>query len=253
MTVDAVAYNVVLGLHILLIATWIGMDTGVFSSSYWIGNPKYALETRLQMGRLLGILDMGPRTSLILIFMLGLIMSVWRWGVFAGLGDAAGPVVAVLAVLLLIWLWCIWQQYLVRQAITRQKEVGWRRFFARQFTTIDLWMRILLAAVLIIAGVGSLIPGLQPIFSPFQWLDVKVALFGAIILCGVAIRFASADFEHAFGDVVRMSLTGQADSPERATAEQRIKVSLDRTRPWVITLWVIIIVMVFIATIKPSF
>src|SRR5262245_16808924 len=74
-------YTLLKSLHILLIVTWVGMDIGLFSSSFWIRNPKLSAETRLQMGRLGGMLDMGPRSSLILILAAGILLTYYGdWG-----------------------------------------------------------------------------------------------------------------------------------------------------------------------------
>ncbi len=94
-------YSVLLSLHIVFIVTWVGVDSGVFLSSFWVRNPKLSTETRLQMGRLAGLMDMGPRTSLIGILAVGLLLAYYGGWAFQWLpGWGVWLIVALMA----LWL-----------------------------------------------------------------------------------------------------------------------------------------------------
>jgi hypothetical protein len=229
-------YAVVKSLHILLIVTWLGMDIGVFSSSFWIRNASYSRETRLQLGRLAGLLDMGPRSSLILMLPVGLYLTLS--GGFGLAGPSGGLIVAAAAVLCVLWLWAVWQQYFAVHDLAAGHALGRRTFYVKGFRRIDLVLRISLAIALIAVG---LLAG-AGLFTP-AWLTWKVALFGVVILAGVGIRVVADDFPIALGEIARLGST-----PER---EARLNTALLRAYPFVLGLWAILIVMVVLAVAKP--
>src|SRR6266508_2171202 len=121
------------------------MDIGVFASSFWIRNQHLSPETRGQIGRLAGLLDMGPRSSLILMLATGLILTAsGGWGL-QQLGAATPFVVATVAALCLVWLWAVWQQHFALAALSSGQPLGRRTFFVRQFRTFDLYLRVAIA------------------------------------------------------------------------------------------------------------
>ncbi|MCS7003484.1 MAG: hypothetical protein NZ518_11600, partial [Dehalococcoidia bacterium] len=211
----------------------------LFASSFWIRNRSLSAETRLEMGKLGGLLDMGPRSSLILILLVGVLLTY-----FGGFAFTELPVWVIWAVtaVMLLWLWAVWQQHLTNEARLAGHPVGWRIFFSTTFRTIDLCIRVGLALLLIgvgvMAGVGIL--GQDNVVG---WLNTKIALFGVIILCGVAIRIVSDGFPAALGEIVRLGST-----PDR---EHRLNTALVRAYPFVITLWVIVLVLLVLGVTKP--
>lgn len=234
-------YALLKSLHILLLVTWVGMDIGVFASSFWIRNSRFSPETRLQMGRLAGFLDMGPRSSLILILALGLILThMGGWG-FKAMGDAGVFGIGIAVVLCFAWLWAVWQQYFAVHDLAAGHPLGGRAFFVRGFRHIDLVLRICLALLLILLG---LLPALGMPLIESAWLSWKIALFGLIILAGVGIRMVADDFPIALGEIAR-----QGSTPER---ERRLDRSLVRAYPFVIGLWSMIVLIVLLAVAKPG-
>ncbi len=229
-------YALLKALHILLIVTWLGMDIGVFTSTFWIRNSRLSPETRLQIGRLANLLDMGPRSSLILILAVGVTLTAMGgWG-FPMLGTATPIVVAVIAVLCLVWLWAVWQQHLAFAAITRGQSLGRRAFFVHGFRTFDLYLRVVLALALIAAALSGQ--------SVAAWLNWKIALFGLIVLAGVAIRLVADEFPAALAEIAREGST--------AAREARLDRALRNAYPLVLGLWSLIAVMTFLAVAKPG-
>jgi hypothetical protein len=231
-------YALVKALHILLIVTWLGMDIGVFASSFWIRNASLSPETRGQIGRLAGLLDMGPRSSLILMLASGVVLTaVGGWGLQA-LGPALPFVVGGVVVLCLVWLWAVWQQHFALGALASGQPLGTRTFFVRQFRTFDLYLRVAIAIALIALALfgNSVIQA--------AWLDWKVALFGLIILAGVGIRLVADEFPIALGEIAR-----EGSTPER---EARLDRALRNAYPFVLGLWVAIVVMTLLGVAKPG-
>jgi hypothetical protein len=232
-----VLYALLKALHILLVVTWLGMDIGVFSSTFWIRNRALSPETRLQIGRLAGLLDMGPRSSLILMLAIGLILTLLgNWGL-AILGDLAPLVVGAVVVVCLVWLWAVWQQYFAVHDLAAGHDLGSRAFFVRGFRRIDMYVRIALGVVLIVLAV------LHAAF-PASWLSWKVALFGLVVLAGVGIRIVADQFPIALGEIARLGST-----PDR---EARLDSALLRAYPFVLGIWSVIVVMVVLAVAKPG-
>jgi hypothetical protein len=225
-------YSALIILHILLIVTWLGMDIGVFLSSFWIRNARLSVETRLQIGRLAGLLDMGPRSSLILMLAVGLgLTSLGPWGTLPA------TVAAVSAALSAVWLWAIWQQYAAVHALAAGHPLRQNAFFVTTFRKIDLAVRVALAVALLALGATSIL-GTPP------WLSWKIALFGVIILAGVGIRLVADQFPIALGEIARLGST-----PER---EQRLNQALQRAYPFVLGLWALLIIMTALAVAKPG-
>jgi hypothetical protein len=222
--------------HVLLIVTWLGMDIGVFVSSFWIRNQHLSPETRVQIGRLAGLLDMGPRSSLILIFGVGVLLSL-NGGYLATSSSATTPIVIGIGAACLAWLWAVWQQYFAVHALAAGHSPGWRAFFMTGFRPIDLVLRIGLAGVLILAAI------LSPLTTA-RWLNWKLALFGVVILAGVGIRLVADQFPIALGEIGRLG-----SSPER---EARLNRALLRAYPFVLGLWALLVIMIGLAVVRPS-
>jgi hypothetical protein len=231
-------YALLKALHILLIVTWMGMDIGVFASTFWIRNSELSPETRLQIGRLAGLLDMGPRSSLILILAVGLLLTAMGgWGL--EFGPATPALVGVAVALCLVWLWAVWQQHFaLRTLAAGNVSLGKRLFFARAFRTIDLYLRIGLALVLI--GIALVPTGIVHV----AWLDWKVGLFGVLILAGVGIRMVADEFPVALAEIAH-----EGSTPQR---EARLDRSLRNAYPLVLGLWSVIVVMTVLAVAKPG-
>lgn len=213
------------------------MDIGVFSSSFWIRNRNLSPETRLQIGRLAGLLDMGPRSSLILMLAVGLaLMLLGNWGLTV-LGPSAPYSVGAITLLCLVWLWAVWQQYFAVHALAAGHPPGGRGFFVRGFRRVDLYLRIVLGVALIGLALSGTLTGAT-------WLNWKLALFGLIVLAGVGIRLVADQFPIALGEIGRLGST-----PERET---RLDSALRRAYPFVLGLWGMLVAMLGLAVAKPG-
>lgn len=222
------AYNTLKVIHILSIATWLGVDLGVFACSSIARNRSLSTEARGQFLKLLGTLDLGPRVSLIATIPLGLSLAHLSWGVAPGFGAVTGWVVAVV---------CIgWAVLVVRQ------HHGLGRA-ARPFAVADTVVRGALALGLTAASVASFVNGPDQGPIPALWLRWKVLLFAAMIACGLWIRFAMRDAGPLFGAMLKPHA-----SEEDFTPVDRMIRSL---YPPVFAIWLGIAVCVLLATAKP--
>jgi hypothetical protein len=235
-------YALLLTAHVLLLVFWLGTDIGVFLGSFRLKDPRLAPEARLEIGRLTALLDMGPRTGVILSIPTGLALAyAGGWG----RGEPAlvtPPVLAVVALLSLVWLAMVWRFFALQQAAARGRELppGEARFL-RLWRRVDLWWRMVLAVAIAGATLAALLG--RGLFGG-SWLDWKVAAFGFIVACGIAIRLAAEDLPIALGEISRRGST-----PER---ERRLAGALNRAYPWVLAIYFTLVVMAYLSFAKPA-
>jgi hypothetical protein len=145
-------------------------------------------------------------------------------------------VVFGVAVICMVWLWSVWQQYAAVHALAAGHDPGWRQFFVRGFRPLDMSLRIGVAIGLILVGATSA-------FSTLAWLNWKFALFGLVVLAGVGIRVVADQFPIALGEIGRLGST-----PQR---EARLNTALRRAYPFVLSLWGLLVAMTALAVAKP--
>lgn len=162
------AYRIVLFLHVLLFAYWLGADLGVFVCAM-IGRRKETDETaRLMLGQAAGLIDMAPRSCLVLMVPAGLTLAS-RFG-----SPIHGVLLGAIWVAALAWLWLVWQVHL-------QHDSPAGRFFWK----LDFAVRSLVMASFVGFGAWCLVVG-HPIAE--RWLAMKIFLFGLIVLAGIIVR-----------------------------------------------------------------
>jgi uncharacterized membrane protein len=233
------AYAALVTLHVLLLVFWLGTDMGVFLGSFRLRDPRLSVEARLAIARLTSLLDMGPRTGVILSIPTGLTLAYS--GGWARQELLSPAVLAVVWIVSLVWLVLVWRYFLIQQrAATGSLPTG-DATFLRLWKRIDVWWRVLLATAIGAATVGAILGrGLLGA----AWLDWKVALFGFVLVCGVGIRLAADDLPLAMGELVRSGST-----PER---ESRVARALGRAYPWVIAIYLTVVGITYLSFAKPS-
>lgn len=222
-------YNLMKLLHLLSMATWLGVDLGVFTCAWLSRNRTLSAEARGQFLSLLGTLDLGPRVSMIATLPLGLSMAHLGWGFAPRFGALLGWLIAVVCI--------AWAVLIVRQ------HHGLGRF-AQPFARVDTTVRVVLVVALAGASVWSFVagPGHGPV-GPL-WLRWKVLLFAFTITCGLAIRWQMRNAGPVFG----ATLADDA-SPAAFDALDRLIRSLYAP---VFFIWGVLVISVFLAVAKPS-
>ena len=112
-------YALLLTAHVLLLVFWLGTDIGVFLGSFRLKDPRLSPEARLEIGRLTSLLDMGPRTGVILSIPTGLALAYSGGWARRDPALLTPPVLAVVAVLSLLWLAMVWRFFALQQAAAR--------------------------------------------------------------------------------------------------------------------------------------
>lgn len=196
-------------LHILVFVYWLGGDLGAFYSSHFLTRPGVSADRRLMAAKIVGDVDMAPRTALILAFPTGLMLAIAKgwiaWPDWIGWAVMAAGVA---------WLALAWWLHLAHG-----KDVAWPR-------RLDLAIRVGLAMWLFIYGFSALIgntnlPG---------FLALKMWCLAGAIVMGLLIRQVLAPLGPALA-----GLAGEA-----AAAEAQLATTLRRARPLVMVIWVLI-------------
>lgn len=222
--------EVLIVLHLLLMAYWLGADLGVFYSSRYVLKPELAVESRVTALKIMAWIDMVPRVCLVLFLPSGVsLMAASSYGDrFAG-----WPVAAVWA-LSLAWLGLV---------LADHHYAGTPR--GARIKTVDLVIRFGLIVTLLTVGLYTMVAS-----DPFgvttnpKWLGAKVALYALAMLCGVFIRFRLRPFGPAFGALVT---TGSTEPVERD-----LRRSIHGAVPFVLTIWVLIVVIAVLGVAKPG-
>lgn len=209
-------------LHLLVFVYWLGGDLGAFYTSRYLTLPDVSPDRRLMAAKIVGDVDMAPRTALILALPTGLMLAESKGWVSLGWGIVAGIVLASL-----IWLAIAWKLHLQHAPPPQTLK------------RIDMairWAMVLGLGSWAIAGLAGSI-GL-PFFIALKLL----ALVGCILL-GLYIRKVLQPLAPAL-----VSLNG----PQPGDAEARLAETLNRARPLVAGIWVLLVIAAVLGLWTPS-
>lgn len=223
--------SVLLILHILLLVAWLGIDVGVFTSSFVMRRPGLSTETRIALRRLMVSLDLAPRVSLILMIPVAVGLSrATGWG----LGGV--PEWILWATGLLGAIWAGMTVVSVRRLGLNESPPPW----VRAFGSLDQALRAVASLFFFATGVLSL-TGAGPWLG--VWVAWKSTLFGLIIAVGLWIRVAARRYRPALAE-----LLDKGESPPRLMQVNR---RIRGVYPPVLLVWCLLIVMVILAVTKP--
>jgi hypothetical protein len=212
--------------HLLLLGYWLGTDLAVYHISATIADGRQPTAVRVFAARRMLLLDMVPRSALVLTAAVGLTLTVGL-GLLPALHGALVPVWIVA----LAWLALTW-------AVFRLEHQPLGRVLAR----VDFGFRIVVVlAAGALAADAFTADGLVP---PAPWLAAKLAIFALIIAMGLAIRLQLRPFGPMFGRVA----AGTSDAANDAALARliaRVKVPV-----WVI--WLALVAAAVIGRLKPG-
>lgn len=210
--------------HVLLFVYWIGADIGVFLSARAVVNEKIPVLGRATAAKLLFTIDMAPRSSHVLMLPVGFSLAN-----SAGFSPIGG-----------VWLALIWAGGLGWLSLTWYIRLKTGTPSGATAERFDVWFRSVLVVVLITTGIVSLLTD-----EPFSqtWLALKVGLFGVIVASGAGIRLALKPFGPAFGQLMK-----DGSSPP---VEAALKSSMQRSYPFVFTIWGLVAFLALLGIAKP--
>lgn len=209
-------------LHVLVFVYWLGGDLGAFYTSRFLIQADVSPDRRMMAAKVVGDVDMAPRTALILTLPTGLALAESKSWLSLG-----WPVVAGVYVIALLWLALAWRLHLkhgVAKDVFRQLDLGIR------------WALVLGLGGWAVAGLAGVNP--LPLF-----LALKLLAFTGCILLGLFIRAVLKPLGPAL-----IGLSG----PEPEAASVILAQTLNRARPLVICIWALLIVAAFLGLWTPT-
>lgn len=198
-------------LHILVFAYWLGGDLGAFYTSRYLILPGVPADRRLMAAKIVGDVDMAPRSALILIFPTGLALAASN-----GWLEISTPLLILAGLLSAGWLalaWHLHSRHGAAPAMLRR---------------LDLAIRC--AAILALGGWA--LAGLAGALSLPLFLELKLLLLAGCILLGLLIRRVLTPLGPALA-----GLSG----PDPPGAEARLAETLAAARPLVACIWALLI------------
>lgn len=228
------ARSLLLFVHVLLFVTWLGIDVGVFTSSFLIRRRGLSGDARVELRRLMRGLDLAPRLSVVLTVPVALALAD-----VSGVAEIPTPVVVATSLVAAAWLAAmIWSyQRVTVLGVARRDDAH----LAGAFVRVDLALRVLVTVGFGGAGLGSLLGVLDTFTSPVvAW---KALLFATTIVAGLTIRRAARPFTPALRQVVEHG----EDPTSMATMDRAMR----RVYPAVLYIWGSLVVMAALAFLRP--
>lgn len=200
------------------------MDIGVYYAGKFTTRADLSRKERLHFLELLMLLDMGPRTALVLMVAVGV-----QLGANLGMIPLNTVMLSVIWALDLAWLALVWWQFLKPQhpLIPSARKID----YAIRYLVIAVFMLVGLYAIF----VDTLVVG--------AWLRLKLVFFGTVVSIGLILRATLPPW---------LAALEQLDDPNTADqAQQVIKAVYSYSGRWAHGLWALVLVMAFLGTTKP--
>ncbi len=218
-------------LHILLLVAWLGIDVGVFSSSFVMRRPNMSTDTRMTVRGIMRSLDLAPRVSLILMIPVAIALAHTTGFGLTNMPD-----------------WLLWPIGAGGLAWAGVSVVSFRATgptgvapdWAASFAKVDGALRAAASVFFLSTGVWSL-TGDGPWNA--DWVAWKSAIFGAIIAMGLWIRVAARRYHPALAELLQ-----HGESDERLAA---VNEKIRGVYPPVLLIWSSLILMVILAVVRP--
>jgi len=230
-------YIILKFLHIIMAGLWLGMDMGVYTASGKMSNPRFSIETRAAMGKLAGFLDMGPRSAVVIMLMLGITMTfMGGWG---SAGNYNAEIASAAALAGAVWLTGLWHQYWVDHPNLKETRPQSHIDFGKRFRKLDIGMRLVITSALAAIAIWSLV-GNGPIVA--DWLAVKLVIFSLIVACGIGIRICIPPARAAIADIF-----ANGSTPDR---EKSLENSRRMALIFVKSIWALVALIIWISVAK---
>jgi len=218
------AHDIVLIIHLLLFCYWLGGDIGVFYSSGMVIDPKLSNDARLTAAKIMINLDLVPRICMSLMLTVGGILVEYKGWVH--------PPWQMAAIILLGPVW------LAMVLLIHFRE-GTQ--FAKTLTRIDFWFRWLIIVSVIASSTVEFITGG---YDQSPWIGYKLYVFSGLVFCGLIIRMNLGPFAEGIHKLAAGSMSDAANVAMAA--------SLNRVRPFVILIWIGLVIEATLGVVEPG-
>jgi hypothetical protein len=218
-------YDLLVYAHVLAFVFWLGGDLGVAVLGAAFRDRTKSVETRLAILKLLGTVDMGPRTAWVLMVPLSitLVDVGGYWDVPLWLVGASWAIGAV-------WMWLTWTIHIKGPGPQTQ---GLQR--------LELLIKIAITLGYGALGISAVL-GLGPLEA--NWLGYKALTFAGIFVVATMIDVAAKP-------VGPLLMTWIAEGSNDAT-EIPLRKAMDYARLYVWATYVLLFVIGYLGSVKPS-
>ena len=217
--------DIALLMHLLLFAYWLGGDIGVFYSSGFAINRNLSRGARQAAGTIMMNLDLIPRLCLSLMLTVGGILTHY-YGIDHPLWQMVG----------IILLGPIWTCSLIYIHFNEGTDL------VKTMTKIDYYFRWVMVFTLITSVSYAFY--FTDRLNANPWVGAKLIVFAALIFCGIMIRKYIGGFIKGIHNIATDNIN---EADDIAMAE-----SLSKARVFVLTIWVLLLVEVWIGVVKPG-
>lgn len=226
MDFPALAYPVLVYVHLLLFVLWLGADVGVFVlGQHFRRREDYSLDQRIALLKLLVEIDMVPRSAWALMVPLSLsVLDLGEWW------DVPGWLLIAAWATGLVWLWLVWDSHWHDQTPRAARN-----------RAIEAWLRWIIGGFYLWLGAQSLVSGAP--LGP-DWLASKALLFGLIFVAAIMIDVA---FKPVGAQLAAVLQQGSSDA-----TEVPLRQTMDRTRVWVWAVYLLLVITAFLGNVKPG-
>lgn len=225
--VSALGYRSLVFLHLLLFVLWLGADVGVFLlGQHFRRRQRYSLPQRVAMLRMLVLIDLTPRVAWAL--MVPLSLSVVRAG---GFWDMPAALLAGAWAVAACWIWLVLDAHHHDQTPRAARNRRIEAMLRYALTLFYLWL-----------GASSLLTGAP--LAP-HWLAAKALLFGLIFAAAIGIDLAFRPVGPLLG---RLLAEGSSDATELPLLR-----AMNRTRIFVWTVYLLLLLTAWLGTVQPVF
>lgn len=209
-------------IHVLVFVYWLGGDLGAFYTSHFLTRADVSADRRLMAASIVGDVDMAPRTALILTLPTGLMLAESKGWLSLG-----WPIVAGILLASLIWLGLAWKIHLGGVTLPR-----WTK-------SLDTIIRY------------GVITGLCGVSFLAVFADLSIPLFIALKCLALAGCIALGLFIRVVLKPLGPALMG-LNGPDSATAEANLAQTLNRARPLVVGIWVLLTLAALLGLWTPT-
>jgi len=218
-------YELLLLLHLLLFVYWLGGDLGGFYSSGFVVNEELSRETRLTAAKIMLGCDLVPRVCMSLMLTVGGLLSAaigfehlsWQFWLILLIGP--------------FWLSMVLVLHFKHHAS-----------YIPALTKFDFMFRCLVIVSIMLSCAVAISTDR---FENGSWLIAKLLGFAFLVFCGLMIRVRFKGFAATYIKLISGQDIDTADN-------QLMRQSLNRVRPWVVTIWLILILEAGLGIAKPN-
>lgn len=212
--------------HLLLFVVWLGGDIGVFLlGQNFRRRGAWSLEQRLALLKMLVVVDLAPRIAWALMIPASLtLLQLGRWWLLGW------PLVGA------AWIAGLWWTWFVLTSHVRGPTAPPRPVAKSSENTLKIAMTLFYLGL----GGWSLATG-GPLGA--AWLAWKALLFGLIFLAAIMIDVRFKPVGPLLG---RLIAEGSSDA-----TEVPLLAAMNRTRRWVLTIYLLLLVTAFLGNVKP--